>query len=101
MSTLENKIKEARATKIKITEEELIAFLDDGRTIAVPLSWYPRLLNGSEKERNNWRFIGEGIGIHWPELDEDISVEGLIDGIPSQESQSSLKKWLQTRGKIE
>lgn len=101
MSTLKNKIKEARATKIKITEEELIAFLDDGRTIAVPLSWYPRLLNGSEKERNNWRFIGEGIGIHWPELDEDISVEGLIDGIPSQESQSSLKKWLQTRGKIE
>jgi len=101
MSTLKNKIKEARATKIKITEEELIAFLDDGRTIAVPLSWYPRLLNGSEKERNNWRFIGEGIGIHWPGLDEDISVEGLIDGIPSQESQSSLKKWLQTRGKIE
>ena len=97
MSTLKNKIKEARASKIKITEEELIAFLDDGRTITVPLSWYPRLLNGSMEERNNWRFIGEGLGIHWPDLDEDISIEGLIDGIPSQESQSSLRKWLQKR----
>ena len=101
MSTLENKIKEARAIKIEITQEELIAFLVDGRTIAVPLSWYPRLLNGSMEERDNWRLIGEGIGIHWPELDEDISVEGLIEGIPSQESQSSLKKWLQSRGEID
>ncbi len=101
MSTLQNKTKEARATNIKVTEEELTAFLDDGRTITVPLSWYPRLLHGNTKERSNWRFIGEGVGIHWPDLDEDISVEGLIDGIPSQESQSSLKKWLQTRSKIE
>jgi|SRR6056297_1817306 len=97
MSTLKNKLREARANKIIITEEELIAYLDDGRTIAVPISWYPRLLNGSMEERKNWRFIGEGTGIHWPDLDEDISIEGIIEGVPSQESQSSLSKWLQER----
>jgi hypothetical protein len=101
MSTLKNNIKEARASKIKITEEELIVFLDDGRTITVPLSWYPRLLNGTRAERNTWHFIGEGIGIHWPDLDEDISIEGLIEGIPSQESQSSLKNWLKKRNNNE
>ena len=97
MSTLNNRIKEAHAVNIKITTDELIAFLDDGRTISVPLSWYPRLLNGTEKERNNWCFVGDGQGIHWPELDEDISIDGLVDGIPSQESQASLSKWLENR----
>jgi hypothetical protein len=97
MSTLKNKLREARANKIIITEEELIAYLDDGRTIAVPISWYPRLLNGSVEERKNWRFIGEGTGIHWPDLDEDISIEGIIEGVPSQESKSSLSKWLEER----
>lgn len=80
---------------LKITTDELIVFLDDGRTITVPLSWYPRLLHGTENERGNWRLIGNGEGIHWPDFDEDISIEGLLDGIPSQESQTSLKKWLE------
>ena len=66
MSTLKNKLREARAHKIIITEEELIAYLDDGRTIAVSISCYPRLLNGSVEERNNWRFIGEGTGAAAP-----------------------------------
>lgn len=75
----------------------LLVGLSDGRSIGVPLAWYPRLWHGSESERANWRLIGRGEGIHWPELDEDISVEGLIFGKPSNESQSSLQRWLESR----
>jgi hypothetical protein len=63
----------------------------------VPLTWYPRLLQGKPKERSNWRLIGQGEGIHWPDLDEDISVEHVLLGKPSQESQASLKRWLEAR----
>jgi len=89
--------RQARAQKVKVTDEELIVELDDGRTICVPLTWFPRLLHGTVEERAHWRLIGDGEGIHWPELDEDIEVSHLLAGIPSQESQQSLRKWLERR----
>jgi hypothetical protein len=82
---------------IKITDDTLSADLSDGRTISVPLAWYPRLINASVEERNNWRFIADGEGIHWTQLDEDISIKNLILGQPSGESQKSFQKWLKTR----
>lgn len=88
---------QARAQRVSITDEELIVELDDGRTISVPLAWFPRLLHGTPEERTNWRLIGEGEGIHWPDLDEDIEVRHLLLGIPSQETQRSFHKWLQSR----
>jgi len=89
--------RQARAQRVKVTDEELIVELEDGRTISVPLSWFPRLVHGTPEERAHWRLIGEGEGIHWPELDEDIEVSHLLAGIPSQESQQSLQKWLERR----
>ena len=80
-----------------ITEDSLTVELSDGRTLAVPLAWYPRLACATPKERHNWRLIGKGHGIHWEDLDEDISVEGLLTGKPSAESQTSFKQWLQGR----
>lgn len=88
---------EARALSVTITDETLAVDVIDGRTISVPLAWYPRLLHGSPKERDNWRFIGDNEGIHWPDLDEDISVENLLGGRPSGESQVSFKRWLESR----
>lgn len=85
------------AVDVHSTEDTLTVDLSDGRTISVPLGWYPRLEHASSKERMNWRFIGKGQGIHWEDIDEDISVEGLLAGKPSAESQTSLKKWLQDR----
>jgi hypothetical protein len=82
---------------VTVTEDTLTVDLSDGRTISVPLAWYPRLSHGSKKERNNWRRIGKGYGIHWEDLDEDISVENLILGQTSGESQSSFEKWLAFR----
>jgi len=82
---------------VTVTEDELLVELEDGRTISVPLAWYPRLLHGTEKERRKWRLIGGGQGIHWPDLDEDIRVEHLLAGVPSGESQKSLQKWLANR----
>jgi hypothetical protein len=82
---------------ISVTADDLVAALDDGRTISVPLAWYPRLLHGTPVERNNWRLVGDGEGVHWPDLDEDVSAENLILGRPSRESQTSLARWLQSR----
>ena len=82
---------------VKITKQALTFDLQDGRSISVPLDWYPRLLHGSPGERNDWRIIGQGEGIHWPQLDEDISVSALLEGIPSQENPASLREWLQGR----
>jgi hypothetical protein len=87
------------AENVVIDQDTLRVDLSDGRSISVPLAWYPRLLHSFGNERLNWRFIGKGQGIHWNDLDEDISVEGLLAGRPSTESQSSFKKWLQTRKK--
>ncbi len=86
-----------KAESITITEDTLSADLSDGRTISVPLAWFPRLLHATPAERNNWRLIGRGHGIHWEDVDEDISVEGLLAGRPSGESQVSFKKWLDGR----
>ena len=80
-----------------ITEDTLSVDLSDGRTISVPLGWYPRLLNGSMEERNDWRTISQGEGIHWNQLDEDISSKNSILGQPSGESQKSFQKWLNNR----
>ncbi|MCF7810085.1 DUF2442 domain-containing protein [bacterium] len=87
----------AIAKHVSINEDTLIIDLIDGRTISAPLLWYPRLLHSDPKERNNWRLIGRGEGIHWIDLDEDISVENVLLGKPSGESQSSLMKWLKKR----
>ncbi len=86
------------ATQVKVTSDTLTVGLSDGRTIAVPLAWYPRLVPPTTKERNSSRLIAGGRGIHWPELDEDISVANLLAGNPSGESQRSFKQWLAKRG---
>jgi len=88
---------EAKAQQVVVTEDSLSIDLVDGRTISVPLAWYPRLYHGTPEERQHWRLIGQGEGIHWPDLDEDISVENVLAGKPSGESQRSLKRWLETR----
>ena len=97
MNTSTVEVRSAAATQLTVTEDTLTVELSDGRSISVPLAWYPRLLNGTIEERNRWRLIGQGQGIHWPELDEDVSVENLLAGRPSAESQPSLKKWLARR----
>jgi hypothetical protein len=91
------KLQEARAQGAEVTEDSVVVDLTDGRTVSAPLAWYPRLLHGNPEERNNWRLIGGGQGIHWPDLDEDLSIEGLISGRPSGESDESFKRWLRTR----
>ena len=85
------------AENVSVTEDTLSVDLSDGRTISVPLAWFPRLMHGTRKERGNWRLIGKGDGIHWNDLDEDISIENLLLGQASGESQSSFKKWLSSR----
>jgi hypothetical protein len=85
------------AENVTVTEDTLSVDLSDGRTIAVPLAWFPRLTHASQEERNHWRFVGNGQGIHWEDLDEDVSVKGLLTGGPSRESQGSLKRWLAGR----
>jgi len=90
-------ISEARAQRVSLTEDALVVDLIDGRTVSVPLTWYPRLSHGSHAERAHWRLIGEGEGIHWPDLDEDISVEGLLAGRRSGETQASLRRWFENR----
>ena len=82
------------AGEVTVTEDSLTVELSDGRTIAVPLAWYPRLVHATKEERVNWRLIGRGQGIHWPDLDEDISVEELLAGRSSGESQESFRRWL-------
>ena len=99
MTTLAIELRMVSAQNVQVTDEALIVDLSDGRTVSVPLAWFPRLLHGSPVERNKWRLISDGEGIHWPDLDEDISVENLILGKPSGESQKSFKKWLEARAK--
>lgn len=82
---------------VQVTDDQLIVALADGRTLTVPLAWYPRLFHGTPQERNHWRLIGNGSGIHWPDLDEDISAKSLLAGEPSMESQASLRRWLEQR----
>jgi len=96
-SSLPTELSHARAQRVSVTDDTLLVELADGRTITVPVTWYPRLAHGTEAERSNWRLIGEGEGIHWPELDEDISVEGLLAGRRSGETQASLRRWFESR----
>ncbi|NUO10158.1 MAG: DUF2442 domain-containing protein [Candidatus Brocadia sp.] len=88
---------ECLAQKVVFTEDSFIVYLTDGRSISVPLVWYPRLFNAKKQELENYELIGDGEGIHWPDLDEDISMEGILAGRRSGESQSSLEKWLKKR----
>jgi hypothetical protein len=82
---------------VKVTEDTLSVDLEDGRTISVPIGWYPRLARGTPSERLNFQISGAGYGIHWPDLDEDIGVEGLLLGKQSTESPASFERWLQER----
>ena len=97
MNTLLDEPRLAAGENVRVTADTLCVELADGRTITAPLAWFPRLLHGTTKERKRWRFIGRGEGIHWPDLDEDISIEGLLHGQQSRESQASLARWLQSR----
>ena len=97
MSSSAIEIRPPRAQRVIVTDDSLTVDLVDGRTVSVPLAWYPRLSHGTPSERDNWRLIGQGEGVHWPHLDEDISIEGLLGGRASGESQNSLKQWLADR----
>jgi hypothetical protein len=85
------------ATSASITDDTLTVELSDGRSVSVPLAWYPRLLHARGEERHKWRLIAQGDGIHWPDVDKDVSVESLIAGRPSAESPRSLQGWLAGR----
>jgi len=97
MTSLGIEIQEARAQKVVVGKDSLTIDLVDGRTITAPLLWYPRLWYGTPEERNKLEIIGDGTLIHWPDLDEDLSVLGILAGRHSGESQQSLKKWLAQR----
>lgn len=86
-----------RIVNVLIEEDTLSVDLEDGRTISVPVGWYPRLAHGTPAERANFQISAAGYGIHWPELDEDIGVEGLVLGKKSSESPASFERWLQRR----
>ena len=87
----------ALAKRVRVSADTLSVELADGRVVSVPVGWYPRLAAGTLRERRRWELIGPGIGIHWPALDEDISVEALLKGLRSGESANSLERWLASR----
>lgn len=87
----------ARVLNVTVTDDTLSVDLEDGRTVSVPIGWYPRLAHGSDAERRNVQLSGAGYGLHWPDLDEDIGVEGLLLGRRSQESSGSFERWLKHR----
>ena len=94
-SSLATEIPTAKA--VKVSGDALVVELRDGRHVSVPLTWYPRLAEATPRERRNWELIGPGIGIHWPDIDEDISVEALLAGLASNESATSLRRWRASR----
>lgn len=95
MNTLTLEI-EPLATQVKVTEDELIVDLSDGRRMSVPLAWYPRLLNATPSERQHFELLGDGYAIEFPDLDEHIGMEGLLAGRHSGESKQSFEKWLKS-----
>jgi hypothetical protein len=99
MSTLASAVGTAAAKQVRVTERELTVALVDGRVVSVPLNWYPRLAEASPRERRAWVLVGPGAGIHWPGIDEDISVEALLGGLPSGESAASLRRWRASRNR--
>lgn len=100
MTTLAVRIDAPTASDVCVSDDALSVDLSDGRIISVPIDWFLRLVHASEEERSNWRFIGHGQGTHWDDIDEDISVAGLLAGNPSGESQASLKRWLDQRARL-
>ena len=97
MTSSATEILEARARGIEITEDALSVDLVDGRTIIIPLAWFPRLWHGNMDECRRFEILGDGAYLHWPDLDEDLCVSDLLAGRRSGESASSLKKWLEMR----
>lgn len=97
MSSSQSEPRRPEAIGVTVTDDTLTVDLVDGRTLSVPIAWYPRLAHATANERQNWSIVGRGEGLHWSELDEDISVGGLLAGRASGESQSSLEKWLRSR----
>ncbi len=87
------------AASVSVTDDTLVVQLQDGCTITAPLAWYPRLAEGTPAERAHWRLIGIGEGIHWPDLDEDLNVDGLLAGRRSRESADSLARWRAARAR--
>jgi hypothetical protein len=88
---------EPTAVDVRVDDEKLVVALADGRVLSVPLDWYPRLSHANRQERDNWRMLGDGYAIEWPDLDEHIGIEGLLAGRRSGESVRSFQKWLQAR----
>ena len=86
-----------QAMDCEISQDAIVVTLGDGRTVSVPLEWFPRLVHATQAERNNWALIGNDEGIHWPEVDEDISISSLLKGLPSQECSESLQCWIDSR----
>ena len=86
-----------RIIDVQVTDDTLFVDLEDGRTIAVPIGWYPRLAYATPAERSHWEISGAGYAIHWPALDEDLGAEGLLLGKRSSESPASFERWLQRR----
>jgi hypothetical protein len=100
MSSSANNFARPSAIDVDLSDDTLHVRLEDGRAISAPLAWYPRLVQGTPHERLNWQLIGAGQGIHWPDLDEDISVQALLEGRPSNETRTSFDKWLAARQSI-
>ena len=100
MNSLAIKQIEARATSVRVSDDSLVVDLTDGRTVSAPLAWYPRLLHGTVPERKDCLLTGDGLGIHWPQLDEDISVDGILAGRKSYESKESFDQWLASRRRV-
>lgn len=97
MSSFLTEVETANAVSVRLSDDLLTVELDDGRIVSVPMSWYPRLYHATKDERLDYRLISNGSGIHWERIDEDISIKGILAGHRSQESQSSLDKWLKSR----
>src|SRR5215216_5004063 len=97
MSSSRAEQRRPEALNVVVTDDTLTVDLVDGRTLSVPVTWYPRLAHGTTSERRNWSVIGRGEGIHWNELDEDVSVEALLAGKASGESHVSFVEWLRSR----
>src|SRR5207253_10807933 len=87
----------SRLLNVLLTDDTLSVDLEDGRTVSVPIGWYPRLASGTDSERNNFEISGAGYGVHWPDLDEDIGVAGWLLGTASSESPTSFERWLERR----
>ena len=97
MNSLAVDVQEARAQRVSVNEDSLTVDMVDGRTIIVPIAWYARLWHGTPEERSNLEISGDGTLIHWPDLDEDLSVSGILAGRRSGESQQSFKRWVEER----